>query len=92
MLGPTDDCLVILIAAALLVLVVAGVAGLVAMGVWESRMAESAPRRGALLLVADEVLAARRAAAPAAPTGGADEAPVRVLRPVRALRAALAQG
>lgn len=88
MLAAADDCLVILIAAALLVLVVAGVAGLVAMGVWESRMAESAPRRGALLLVADEVLAARRAsdAEPAL------EAPGRALRPVRALRAALAQG
>ncbi|MBF5080333.1 hypothetical protein [Quadrisphaera sp. INWT6] len=77
----------ILIAAALLVLVVAGVAGLVALGVWESRMAESAPRRGALLVAADELLAARRA-------GGETvaEAPARALRPVRALRAALAQG
>lgn len=92
MLAPTDDCLVILIASALLVLVVAGVAGLVAMGVWESRMAEGAPRRGALLLVADEVLAARRASSSGPSSEPSAEAPARALRPVRALRAALTQG
>ena len=76
----------ILLAAALLVLVAAGLAGLVALGVWESRMAVDAPRDGALLLLANEVVSARRAAAAEGEAAGAA-----VARPVRALRAVFAQ-
>jgi hypothetical protein len=68
---------VILLAVALLALVVVGVAGVVVMGVWESRTSAAAPARPALMEVLDEVLADHPEATTAA-------------RPVRALRAVLA--
>lgn len=66
----------ILLAVALLALVVVGVLGVVAMGLWESRTSAAAPARPALLAVLDEVRAAQPEAVPAP-------------RPVRALRAVL---
>ncbi|PWJ48653.1 hypothetical protein SAMN06264364_12934 [Quadrisphaera granulorum] len=66
----------ILLAVALLLLVVVGVLGVVALGAWEARTFAAAPARPALLAVLDEARAAQ-------PEGV--EAP----RPVRALRSVL---